>query len=122
MAKGAFTKAMKESEVLYPHFSKTGTPMVVEATNAMGIFPIRNFMDTGTEDYAEKIGVDVQSIYTLNDTAAAVWKMLKTMQGEEDLIAAIESEYRADSGVIRQDVKNLLEEFIKGSFVNVVGE
>jgi len=69
-----------------------------------------------------QIGVDVQSIYTLNDTAAAVWKILKTEHGEEDLIAAIESEYRADSVVIRQDVENLLEEFIKGSFVNVVGE
>ena len=59
-AKGAFTKAMKASEVLYPHFSKTGTPMVVEATDAMGILPIRNFMDTGTSSLAEKIGVDVQ--------------------------------------------------------------
>ena len=69
-----------------------------------------------------QIGVDVQSIYTLNDTAAAVWKKLETVHGEDELIAAIESEYRADSGMIRQDVKNLLEEFIKGSFVNVVGE
>ena len=69
-----------------------------------------------------QIGVDVQSIYTLNDTAAAVWKKLETVHAEEELIAAIESQYRADNGVIRQDVKNLLEEFIKGSFVNVVGE
>jgi hypothetical protein len=69
-----------------------------------------------------QLGVDVQSIYTLNDTAAAVWKKLKTVHGEEDLIAAIEAEYYADSGVIRQDVQNLLEEFIEGAFINVVGE
>jgi aldehyde:ferredoxin oxidoreductase len=60
VAKGAFTKAMKESEVLYPHFSKTGTPMVVDATDAMGILPIRNYRDTGTSSLAEKIGEEVQ--------------------------------------------------------------
>ena len=56
-----------------------------------------------------------------NYTAAAVWKILKTVHSEEDLIFAIESEYAADNGVIRHDVHNLLEEFIKGEFVNVVG-
>ena len=69
-----------------------------------------------------QLGVDVQSIYTLNDTAAAVWKKLKIVHGEEDLIAALEVEYDADSGVIRQDVQTLLEEFIKGEFINVVEE
>ena len=69
-----------------------------------------------------QIGVDVQSIYTLNDTAAAVWKKLKTVHSEEDLIAAIESEYHADSGVIREDIQNLLKEFIKSEFIKVVGE
>ena len=60
IAKGTFTKAMKESEVLYPQFSKTGTPMVVDATDAMGILPFRNYRDTGTRSFADKIGVDVQ--------------------------------------------------------------
>ena len=69
-----------------------------------------------------QIGVDVQSIYTLNDTAAAVWKNLKTEYREEDLIAAIESEYDADDGAIKQDIQNLLEEFIEGEFIKVVGE
>jgi aldehyde:ferredoxin oxidoreductase len=59
-ARGAFTKAMKETHVLYPEFSKHGTPMVVDATSAMGIFPLRNFADTGTYDAAEKIGLEVQ--------------------------------------------------------------
>ena len=95
--------------------------------NAMKLLRSDNFVERQLGDETvlvpiNQIGVDVQSIYTLNDTAAAVWKKLKTVHGEEDLIAAIESEYHADSGVIRQDVKNLLEEFIKGAFVNVVGE
>ncbi len=59
-AKGQMTKAMKESPVLYPHFSKTGTPMVVDATCATGIFPTKNFMATGEYAPADKIGVEVQ--------------------------------------------------------------
>jgi aldehyde:ferredoxin oxidoreductase len=37
-AKGEMTKAMKESHVLYPNFSKIGTPMVVDHTCATGIY------------------------------------------------------------------------------------
>ena len=59
-ARGVMTKAMKESEHLYPEFSKMGTPMVVDATNAMGIFPIKNFSATGEYSMAEQIGVEVQ--------------------------------------------------------------
>jgi aldehyde:ferredoxin oxidoreductase len=59
-AKGEFTKAMKESEVLYPHFSKLGTPMVVDHTCEIGIFPGKNFSSTGAFAPADKIGVEVQ--------------------------------------------------------------
>lgn len=59
-AKGEFTKAMKESEVLYPSFAKLGTPMVVDHTCAMGIFPTKNYSATGEFAPADKIGVDVQ--------------------------------------------------------------
>ncbi|MGD9034695.1 MAG: aldehyde ferredoxin oxidoreductase family protein [Desulfobacteraceae bacterium] len=59
-AKGVFTKAMKESRVLYPHFSKIGTPMVVDHTCAIGIFPGKNFSATGAFAPVDKIGVDVQ--------------------------------------------------------------
>ena len=40
-------QAMKESPVLYPAFSKQGTPMMVEAVAANGIFPAKNYADTG---------------------------------------------------------------------------
>jgi aldehyde:ferredoxin oxidoreductase len=59
-ARGEMTKAMKESEVLYPHFSKTGTPMVVDATCAIGIFPTKNFAATGEYAPADKIGEEIQ--------------------------------------------------------------
>jgi len=59
-ARGEFTKAMKESAVLYPEFSKLGTPMVVDSTCALGIFPGKNFSATGEFAPVDKIGVEVQ--------------------------------------------------------------
>ncbi|MCJ7686034.1 MAG: aldehyde ferredoxin oxidoreductase family protein [Desulfobacteraceae bacterium] len=59
-AKGEMTKAMKESHVLYPAFSKMGTPMVVDHTCAIGIFPTKNFTATGEYNPVDKIGTEVQ--------------------------------------------------------------
>lgn len=47
---------MKESPVLYPEFSKFGTPMLVEATSALGIFPSENYRTTGEKSYVEGLG------------------------------------------------------------------
>jgi aldehyde:ferredoxin oxidoreductase len=59
-ARDEFAKAMKESPVLYPQFSKLGTPMVVDHACAIGIFPTKNFLTTGEYAPADKIGVEVQ--------------------------------------------------------------
>jgi len=59
-ASGEMTKAMKESHVLYPAFSKMGTPMVVDHTCAIGIFPTKNFTATGEYNPVDKIGTEVQ--------------------------------------------------------------
>lgn len=59
-ARNVFVKAMKESHVLYPAFAKLGTPMVVDHTCHMGIFPTKNFLTTGEYDPIEKLGVEVQ--------------------------------------------------------------
>lgn len=59
-AKDAFAKAMKESPVLYPQFSKLGTPMVVDHACAIGIFPGKNFSATGEFAPVDKIGVEAQ--------------------------------------------------------------
>ncbi len=40
-------KQMKDSPVLYSEFSKLGTPMVVHVTSESGIFPAKNYEDTG---------------------------------------------------------------------------
>lgn len=64
-ARKVFTKAMKDSEVLYPAFSNLGTGMVVDHTCHMGIFPTKNYTATGEFDPIEKIGVEVQTSRTV---------------------------------------------------------
>jgi len=60
VARGEFTKVMKESEVLYPMFSKLGTSMIVDHICEMGIFPGKNFSATGEFAPVDNIGVEVQ--------------------------------------------------------------
>jgi aldehyde:ferredoxin oxidoreductase len=58
--RSALLKAFKESPVLYPEFAQHGTPMVVEVTGAMGIFPARNWTATG-EFIAKGLSLDSQT-------------------------------------------------------------
>jgi aldehyde:ferredoxin oxidoreductase len=58
IARGEMTKAMKGSPVLYPEFSKMGTPSNVDNTCALGIFPAKNWSATGEFTPVEQIGVD----------------------------------------------------------------
>ena len=46
-ARKRMLQAMKDSPVVYPEFSKHGTPMTVEVTGGLGIFPVDNWSRTG---------------------------------------------------------------------------
>jgi len=60
-ARQAMNQAMKDSPVLYPQFSKSGTPMVVDATSGMGIYPINNWTATGEIDMVKGLGDAAQA-------------------------------------------------------------
>lgn len=57
-ARSTMLSAMKASPLLYSEFSKIGTPMVIEATSALGIFPSENYRTTGEKSYTENLGVE----------------------------------------------------------------
>lgn len=57
-ARRAMAKAMKDSVVLYPEFSKTGTPSNVDNTCALGVFPAKNWTATGEFEPVKQIGVE----------------------------------------------------------------
>jgi aldehyde:ferredoxin oxidoreductase len=64
-ARADMTKQMRDSEQLYPAFAKMGTPMVVDHTTHIGIFPLNNYSATGEYDISEKIGMAVQGPMTI---------------------------------------------------------
>lgn len=68
-AREQMAKQMKESQVLYPAFSKSGTPMVVDHCSHIGIFPLNNFSATGEYDISEKIGMAAQGPLTIGKEA-----------------------------------------------------
>lgn len=54
------TKAMKESPVLFPFFSKYGTSRGVNNHSSKGIFPAKNWTATGEFMPADRIGVEAR--------------------------------------------------------------
>jgi aldehyde:ferredoxin oxidoreductase len=60
-ARQAMNQAMRDSPVLYPQFSKSGTPMVVDNTSEMGIYPINNWSATGEIDMVKGLGDAAQA-------------------------------------------------------------
>ncbi len=59
-ARSTMLKLMKESPVLYPQFSKAGTPMVVDAMSEMGIYSIKNWSATGEINMVPGLGKAAQ--------------------------------------------------------------
>ncbi len=59
-ARQAMNKSMKDSPVLYPEFSKAGTPMVVDPMSEMGIYSIKNWSATGQIDMVAGLGKAAQ--------------------------------------------------------------
>ncbi len=57
-----FTKALKDSPFAYPVFSHVGSSSAVDAAQAVGVFPSRNYTDTGCQDYSA-IGPEALSEY-----------------------------------------------------------
>jgi aldehyde:ferredoxin oxidoreductase len=60
-ARQRMLKAMKDSPVLYSSFSKTGTPITVDVTCGLGIFPAKNWSATGEWDPVDKLGADANA-------------------------------------------------------------
>jgi aldehyde:ferredoxin oxidoreductase len=70
-ARQVMNKAMRDSEVLYPHFSKAGTPMVVDDMTEMGIYSIKNWTATGQIDLVESQGRDAQDAMIITKSHCA---------------------------------------------------
>ncbi len=65
-ARGEMAKAMKASHVLYPEFSKYGTPMTLDVACALGIFPGKNWSETGDFSPVDQLGMPAQETRNLS--------------------------------------------------------
>lgn len=64
-------------------------------------------------------GADLQKIYVLNDTAAAVWKALKRPIRLLEIISALAKDYDAPKDIISKEVGQLIQEFLSRGFVTL---
>ena len=60
-ARSVMNKAMKDSHVLYPSFSHTGTPAVMDLTCELGIFATKNWSATGEWAPVEALGIEANN-------------------------------------------------------------
>lgn len=57
-----FSKALKDSPFAYLVFSHVGSSSAVDAVQAVGVFPSRNYIDAGCQDYTP-IGPEAMAEY-----------------------------------------------------------
>lgn len=65
VARASFRENMRESPVLYPSFSKLGTPMVVDVIGSMGMLAAKNWQATGEFVPIDELGVEVSKSVTV---------------------------------------------------------
>jgi hypothetical protein len=65
-----------------------------------------------------QVGVDLQKVYLLNETAASVWQAFAEPRTLEEVVAVLAEEYDAQGDELHAEVAELLQEFCARSFVS----
>ncbi|MBQ7235876.1 MAG: PqqD family protein [Clostridia bacterium] len=60
---------------------------------------------------------DFNGVITLNEVGAFLWKKLESGATEEDLVAALLSEYEVEKDVAEADVKKFVDKLINAGLV-----
>lgn len=64
-----------------------------------------------------QVGVSLQKVYLLNETGAAIWRLLTEPHDLETLVAELGAEYDAPEETIRRDVSATLDNLLERSMV-----
>ena len=62
-------------------------------------------------------GADLQKVYLLNDTSAAIWRLLEQPMSFEQVVTALQAEYAAPEEVIQADTRELLHDLVQRGFL-----
>jgi hypothetical protein len=65
---------------------------------------------------------DLASIYSLNPVASAIWSTVQSPRSMDDIVDAVQGEFDADAGQIRQDVTAFLQEMSSAGLIDAVGD
>jgi hypothetical protein len=68
------------------------------------------------------IGDMEDEIFTLNDTAKAIWDRLVTGQKVSEIISSLSSGFEADEGEIEQDVTGLMQELVRRRMIEEIAD
>jgi len=63
---------------------------------------------------------DVESIFNLNETAAAIWDKVDGKRSIKDIVAEIQAEYDVESDQLERDVISLLNEMTEAKLILVL--
>ena len=66
-------------------------------------------------------GVEIQKIYTLNNTAASVWTLLENPKTLDQLVIDLENNFIAPKNIIKTEVGKLIKDLQKINFVDMIG-
>ena len=66
-------------------------------------------------------GADLQKIFVLNDTAAAIWCLLADPRTCEQLVHALREAYETSEDVIRADTESLLQDLLARNLIAAEG-
>ncbi len=62
-------------------------------------------------------GADLQKVYLLNDTAAAIWELLAEPLTREELARALQEQYDAPEGSVPEDVEDFVQDLLQRGFL-----
>ena len=66
-----------------------------------------------------QVGVDLQKVYLLNETAAAIWQLLEEPRDVPAIVERLLEEYEANAAVVERGVIAIVEELLQRSMVTV---
>jgi hypothetical protein len=66
-----------------------------------------------------KVG-DLASIYSVNEVASLIWRLLETPRKVSELVSAVEREYDVDPPQAQQDVSKFLNDMLSVGLVEVL--
>lgn len=64
-----------------------------------------------------QVGVSLQKVYLLNETGAAIWRLLAEPRDLDSLVGSLADEYEAPKEVIRRDISATLNDLFERGMV-----